>query len=117
MLSFIALLRIQRKEKMDAISSFASLYYLMDLLVQSLVVVPIVGTVASLMVMVSEFRHHAKFKPARYAVDNVGMTRSSACCAMSTTERTPTPAELAAIAIAEAAETSVLVGGRVRTAS
>jgi len=102
---------------MNLVFSFANLGYLMDLLLHSLVVVPIVGTIAGLVVMVLEFRRHAEFQPARYAADNVRVPTIPICNVTSSTELTPTPAELAAVAIAEAAETSVLVIGRVRTAA
>jgi len=102
---------------MNSVLSLANLDYLMDLLLHCVVVVPMVGTIAGLVVMVLEFRRHAEFQPARYAADNIEMPTITICCATSSTERTPTPAELAVVAIAEAAETSALVGGRVCTAA
>ena len=112
MLSFIALLRIQRKENMDAISSFASLYYLMDLLVQSLVVVPLFGTVVGLVLMVMDFHRRTEFKSARYAVDNAQMASTSTCAVPTLTKRAPTPAEVATAAIEEAVQSSVATARR-----
>jgi len=102
---------------MNAFSSLANLDFLMNLLVHSLVAVPLVGTVVGLLVMVVDFRRRAEFKSARFVVDRADMAPTSTSEAVSPAKRAPTPAELAAVAISEAAESAALVGVRIRAAA